>query len=340
MIGSTSWGLTLGARWVGWFAQSTSAPEQTEQVTPPQGVIDLDPGPGWLRAMFEPHLEVAGARIGLDELLVFGAIVVVAYFASRVLQRVVDRWFELRRLGDRGVLQNTNRLIHYVAVTLGVAFGLHTIGINLGALFAAGAVLAVAIGFATQNLTQNFVSGVLLLAERSITEGDILNVEGSMVRVERLGARATVARTRDDEQLIIPNAALVQSTVTNFTLEDDLFRVRAAVGVSYDEDLDHVAEVLERVGLDIPDRSKVRDPIVLILEFAASAIVFELSVWSRDPWTTRATRSEMLLRIWRALRDEGITIAYPQLDLHVKSDASSERGERANQRANRAEGTA
>jgi len=310
-----------------WMSQDTAsaqAPVGADSISaaadtlPHQGLIEIR-APAWLRALFEPHIEVAGARIGMDEVLVFVAIVGIAYFSSRVLQRLIKRWFELRKFDDPGILANTNRLLHYIVLTIGVAFGLHAIGINLGGLFAAGAVVAVAIGFATQNLTQNFVSGVLLLAERSITEGDVLEVEGEMVRVERLGARATVARTRDDEQLIIPNSTLVQSTVTNFTLQDDLFRVRASVGVAYESDLDRVKAVLETVGSEVPGRSKARDPSVLLLEFGSSSVVFELSVWSRNPWNTRFIKSDVLLRIWRALRAEGIVIAFPQLDLHVKS---------------------
>lgn len=291
----------------------------SSDTVPEQGLIELETGPDWLRTLFDPHVEIAGARIGLDEVLVFIAIVGVAYLASRVIQGVLHRWFKLRKIDDPGIVANTSRLLHYVALTIGFALGLHAIGINLGGLFAAGAVLAVGIGFATQNLTQNFVSGVLLLVERSITEGDILEVQGEMVRVERLGARATVARTRDDEQLIIPNSTLVQSTVTNYTLEDDLFRVAAVVGVSYDADLDHVASVLTRVAEAVPRRSQARDPVILLLEFGDSSIVFEVSIWSRNPWTMRALRSDVLFRIWRALREEGIVIAYPQLDLHVKS---------------------
>lgn len=286
---------------------------------PHQGLIEIGGGPGWLRALFDPHVEIAGARIGMDEVFVFVLIVSASYFISRIVQRLVKRWFALRKSDDPGIVANTNRLIHYIALTIGIALGLHAIGINLGGLFAAGAVLAVGIGFATQNLTQNFVSGVLLLAERSITEGDVLEVQGEMVRVERLGARATVARTRDDEQLIIPNATLVQSTVTNYTLQDDLFRVRSQVGVSYDSNLDHVMTVLQKVAEELPGRSQARDPSVLLLAFADSAVVFEISVWSRNPWTMLPLRSDILMRVWRALHEEDIVIAYPQMDLHVKS---------------------
>ena len=185
---------------------------------------------------------VGGTPITVESLVVLAGIVFTSYVISKLVQRTIRRWLKARPSVNRGAANTSLRLLHYLILGLGTAVGLDTIGVALGTLFAAGAVVAVAIGFAMQNITQNFVSGLILLAERSITEEDVLEVEGRMVRVERLGARATVARTRDDEQLIIPNSTLVQSTVTNFTLADDLTRVRAQVGVHYGSDVDRVSD--------------------------------------------------------------------------------------------------
>jgi small-conductance mechanosensitive channel len=187
----------------------------------------------------------------------------------------------------------------------------------LASLFAAGAVVAVAIGFALQNVLQNFVSGVILLTERSITEHDVLEVQGEQVVVERLGARATVARTRDDNQLIIPNSVLVQSSVTNLTLADSVHRIRTRVGVAYGSDMEKVERVLLAAGASIEDRVKEREPLALLLEFGDSSVVWELSIWCNDPWAARVTRSDLNMAIWRHFKAKGITIAFPQLDVHV-----------------------
>ncbi len=177
-----------------------------------------------------------------------------------------------------------------------------------------------AVGFAMQNILQNFVSGVILLAERSITESDVLEVDGRVVRVVRMGTRATVARTRDEEEIIIPNSSLVQSSVTNYTLGDSLYRVRAKVGVAYATDLEHATKVLLEAGASIPNRVLEKDPIVLLLEFGSSSIDFELSIWAVDPWAARVTRSDLNMAIWRHLKEAGITIAFPQLDVHFDGD--------------------
>jgi small-conductance mechanosensitive channel len=201
-----------------------------------------------------------------------------------------------------------------ILVGLGVA--IQTVGINLGALFAAGAVVAVAVGFAMQNILQNFVSGVILLAERSITELDVLDVEGRVVRVVRMGPRATVVRTRDDEEIIVPNSTLVQSSVTNYTLRDSLYRIRTTVGVAYGSDMDRVTEVLRQAGEAMPNRVPDKDPVVLLLDFGNSSVVFEVSIWEQDPWAARVTRSKLNMTIWNKHKEAGITIAFPQLDVH------------------------
>src|SRR4030095_8726722 len=102
-------------------------------------------------------------------------------------------------------------------IVVGLTLALHLAGIKLGAVFAAGAVFAVGLGFAMQNIAQNFVSGVILLVERSIEPGDVIEVNTQVVRVHQMGIRATLVRTLDDEDMIVPNSILVQTTVKNYT---------------------------------------------------------------------------------------------------------------------------
>jgi small-conductance mechanosensitive channel len=175
----------------------------------------------------------------------------------------------------------------------------------------------VALGFAMQNIAQNFVSGVILLVERSIKPGDILRVEGRLVKVMRMGIRATVSRTLDDEEIIIPNSVLVQNSVTNYTLKDRLYRLRALVGVVYWSDMALVRETLERVAKEIPWREKGPEPRILLRQFGDSSVDFEVSVWISDPWRVQLRLSELHEAIWWALKEAGITIAFPQVDVHL-----------------------
>jgi small-conductance mechanosensitive channel len=197
---------------------------------------------------------------------------------------------------------------------------LTTVGLDLSALFTTGAVAAVALAFALQNILQNFVSGIILLAERSITPLDILVVDGEMVRVERMRIRSTIVRTVDEEEIILPNSTLVQSNVKNLTLADQLFRVRTQVGVAYATDLDRAARVLAEAASSVERRHTEREPRVNLLSFGDSSIVFDVSVWIDDPWELPATRTELNFAVWRALKGSGITIAFPQMDVHIVSN--------------------
>jgi small-conductance mechanosensitive channel len=167
-----------------------------------------------------------------------------------------------------------------------------------------------------QTVVQNFVSGVILLVERSIKPGDILEVQGTILKVVRLGIRSTVARTREDEDIILPNSTLVQASVKNLTFRDPSFRIRVGVGVTYGSDMKVVREVLERVARDFEHRHTEPEPVILLRKFGNSSVDWEVSIWIRTPWTEQAVRSALHEAVWFALKERGITIAFPQVDVH------------------------
>ena len=262
--------------------------------------------------------EIGGTQVTIASVVTFGIIVVVTFWVSWLVPRVVTRAMLRAGLQDPGSRAMVRRLINYLMLLIGFAIGLQTVGISLASVFAAGAVVAVGVGFALQNILQNFVSGVILLAERTIKEHDVLEVDGSVVRVEKIGARSTVARTRDDEEVIIPNTILVQSTVKNYTLSDTAYRIRTTVGVAYSSDMREVERVLDEVSRTIPGRLEDQDPRVMLLEFGDSAVIWETSIWVENPFRAPGMRSQLNQAIWWGLKDAGIVIAFPQLDVHVQ----------------------
>lgn len=233
-------------------------------------------------------------------------------FCNAVLKGLSHR-FDIRE----GTLEALLRLMHYTIVLVGFGIGLQTIGINLSALFAAGAVFAIAIGFAMQNVVQNFVSGVLLLLERTIKPGDILEVEGTVVKVIDMRIRTTVVRTWKEEELIMPNSIFSQSTVKNYTLRDNEFRLGVVVGVTYGSDMKKVIDVLEQTARDIPWRLPDPEPRILMQDFGTSSVDFGVYVSIDNPWMQRIYMSDLRKEIWFAFKDANITIAFPQLDVHL-----------------------
>lgn len=265
-------------------------------------------------------VSVGGTPITLVTLLTIGTVIALTFLVSRILQSALRKFLHARGVhheeGGAGVM---GRLVHYTTIVTGFAIALQTGGIQLGALFAAGAVFAVGLGFAMQNIAQNFVSGVILLVERTIKPGDVIEVDGKMVKVMQMGIRATLVRTLDEEDVIVPNATLVTSTVKNYTLRDNLYRARVRVGVAYGSDMGHVRQVLERVGTSFAGADTSNGPRVLLVDFAASSVDWELSVWIRNPWGAQSALSQMREDLWNAFRRERITIAFPQIDVHFDS---------------------
>ena len=271
------------------------------------------------RILNAPVFTLGQTAVTVVTLLVFAVLVVLTIWLSGLAQRGVRRGLLARGNTDEGTAAVIGRLVSYAIIAMGFAMALSTMGVNLGALFAAGAFFALALGFAMQNVAENFVAGLILLTERTIKPGDVLEVEGNIVRVTHMGLRATVARSRDDEDLIIPNSKLVQNTVTNYTLRDPLYRLRTLVGVSYDSDIAVVRDTLYAAARDLGGRDLERDPVVLLKEFADSSVVFEVQLWTRDAWGSRRAQSTLNEAIWYGFKRVGVSIPYPQVDLHVRS---------------------
>ena len=266
---------------------------------------------------------IANTEITPATILVFALMLAVTWYLGVVAREGTIRTLRARRIGDAGTVAAGARLVQYTVATVGLIVSLQALGINLDTLVTAGAVFAVSIGFALQNIAQNFVSGVILLAERSISPGDIVVVEGMTVRVKVLGIRSTIGVTLDDAEVIIPNSYLVQSNVTNLTLSDSSMRIRLLVGVAYESDVEEVQAALREAAVSVSGRMPSREPVVALMAFGASSVDFEVSVWTDDPWKAQALRSELGMAVFKGLGREGITIAFPQLDVHVVSESPS-----------------
>jgi small-conductance mechanosensitive channel len=269
-----------------------------------------------IESLFSASFSIGGSQVTLADLLVVLGILVGTWLLSRGIRRALEGFMRQRDIGDQGTVSITLRILHYSIMVIGLMTALSQVNINLSGLFAAGAVFAVGIGFALKNLSENFVSGIILMFERSIKPGDIVEVDGYVVRVVRLGIRTTLARNRNDEEILVPNSHLVDATVKNFTLHDTLLRIRAQVGVEYSSDMSRVVEALQKAAEAQPWRLRSHDPVVLMKEFGSSSVDFEVSVWTDDPWRAPRLRSQLMQGIWLALADADIAIAFPQLDVH------------------------
>jgi len=266
--------------------------------------------------LVQPLFSLAGTEVTSFSLATFLLILLVTLVVSRMVKRAADRTVGERFTKNKGTRAAISRLIHYVILLIGLSVALQIVGINMSALFAAGALFAVAIGFAMQHVVQNFVSGVILLVERTIKPGDILEVEGMVVKVMEMGIRTTVVRTWRDEELIMPNSVLSQSIVKNYTMHDEHYRIGVTVGVTYGSDMNLVKQVLGDTASAMQWRMPEPPPRIMLIEFGSSSVDFGVYLSVNDPWMQRVYMAELREAIWFAFKDAGITIAFPQLDVH------------------------
>ena len=257
--------------------------------------------------------------IGIEALAAM-AILLAAFCVSRTLQRFIDRRLRQDDHSDEATIRVYKNVTRFIVMTPGLLLALHVFGFNLSTLFTTGGLFAVALAFAMKNLSENLVSGLILRLERSIKPGDVLETDGTMVRVKTIGFRATVARTKDEKDLVIPNAQLVQSRVANYTFKDALCRVETKVGVAYSSDLVKVRQTLESVCDELDWKSSQHKPAVILSGFGDSALTFKVRVWIEDPWDAGRQQASLNEAIWWGLKKAGIVIAFPQLDVHFDQE--------------------
>ncbi len=193
-------------------------------------------------------------------------------------------------------------------------------GIHLGALTVFAGAVGVGVGFGLQNIASNFISGLVILAERPITLGDRVEVAGIAGQVERIRARSTVIRTNDNIMMIVPNTKFIDSPVTNWTYTDRRVRFRIPVGVAYGSDIVKVRDTLLAVGRENPNTLQEPAPGVFLKKFGDNSIDFELVVWSSE-MSARPSRyrSDLNFAIVEKFLEAKIEMPFPQRDLHIRS---------------------
>ncbi len=244
------------------------------------------------------------------------------------LTRWLTLWVVTRLLArskiELGVRLAVGTIIRYVVIVVGMIVILQTAGIDLSALTILTGALGVGVGFGLQNITNNLVSGIILLFERPIKVGDRIEVGGVLGDVVRISPRATIIVTNDNITVIVPNSEFITGRVTNWSYIDRDVRFHIPVGVSNHSDPEEVRRLLLAVAGAHPGVLKQPEPDALFQGFGDSSLNFVLRVWTRDYITTPGIlRSELNFAISRMFKEHGIEIPFPQRDLHIRSGVLS-----------------
>ncbi|MFU8811622.1 MAG: mechanosensitive ion channel family protein [Balneolaceae bacterium] len=263
--------------------------------------------------------ELQDTPVTIMSITIFVIFLTVFGIASGIVRRFLRTRFLTRFDIDSGLRYTLSRIAQYIIVLLGVLISFQFVGIDLTSLAVVFGLLSVGIGFGLQNITANFISGLIIMFERPISVGDRVDVGGVEGDVTEINIRSTKIRTPNDISIIVPNSKFVENNVVNYSHGNPTFRLDIDVGVSYGSDLDTVVKALDEVAKEHDKVLKKPSHQVHLVEFGDSAWEMQLRTWIPDVKNRYMIRNELHQAIVHKFREYGVEIPFPQRDLHVRS---------------------
>jgi len=269
----------------------------------------LTPLTATTRAALNANLGIGSLNISVHSILAFLIAIWASFLVSRFLRFLLEEDVYHHFHLAPGIPYATSTMLHYAILLLGFFIALGALGIDLTKITILAGAFSVGIGFGLQNVINNFVSGLILLFERPIKIGDMIEVSGIAGEVRRIGIRASVIRTADGSEVIVPNGSLISSNVTNWTFSDVLRAIEVSVNVVGGADPQRVFELLKSTAAGHPGVAKEPSPQVYVVNFTAGAITFQLRVWTDQYHEWAQLRSDLSVAVNDALAREKIAIA-------------------------------
>lgn len=247
------------------------------------------------------------ATVGM---IVTAAVVVMTTLAvAWIVKRSTIRYFERHEAGDAVAVATLAKILAVVVFLVGLDIVLHIFGLRLASLFAAGGIFALGVGFAAKETIENYLSGVILRLDKTIRQDDVVEFEGTLLSIERIGLRSTVGRTGDGVEVLVPNSTLASATVNNLTRQDRLVRITTRVGVALDSDRQAVRDALEKAVAGCDWKPEKQESRIILEEFTSHGIVYSVSLWTDDVTRLKPAKSELNEAIWRELDAAAVTLA-------------------------------
>ncbi len=269
-----------------------------------------------------PALTLRIGSFGLSAYTLLSSLIAIAlvFWTTAIIVDTVEhrisRLQSLRAANRALVLKLAQIVIYLIAFLVGLEF----VGIDLTTLTVFSGAVGIGLGFGLQKIASNFISGLILLMEKSIEEGDLIELsDGTFGFVRRASARYTLVETFDSKEILVPNEDLITSRVVNWTFSNASARVEVEVGVSYHSDIDLANELILAAAREHPRCATHPEPACFLRSFGDSSVNFTLHFWVEDVTLGRwPPHSEVMFSIWRKFKEHGIEIPFPQRDLHIK----------------------
>ena len=283
---------------------------------------------GWLMPLIH-FLEGITFSLGQGEVSIFGLFtgiltMFVLVWLALVVTGLLENWLRKVPAVNPSARVLLSKIARIVLISSAFLFAVSSVGIDLTVFAVFGGAIGVGLGFGLQKVVSNFVSGVILLMDRSIKPGDVVEISGTYGRINKLAGRYTSVISRDGREHLIPNEDMVTQTVINWTFSHRMVRRHLPVGISYKSDVDLAIALMIEAAEEVPRILKDPAPRVLIKGFGDSAINLELRMWIRDAKNgVSNVASEVNYKIWQKFNDKGVEFPYPQRDIHIVSEPKS-----------------
>ncbi len=245
--------------------------------------------------------------------LIFSVTKLVLWLISKYLKRRVSHG----KL-DSGKQYAVHQIIVYIAYIIAIILSLDAVGIKITVLLAGSTAILVGLGLGLQDLFKDMVAGFVLLFERAVTSGDIIEIDGIVGQVKEVGFRTTSLLTREDIVLIVPNTKLTNNNIINWSQNKSLTRFAVSIGVAYGSDTAEVEKLLIQATKDNPDIATKPEPKVYFSNFGESSLDFTLYFFSKNLFRIERTKSELRFKIDEVFRENNVRIPFPQRDLWIK----------------------
>ncbi len=255
----------------------------------------------------------------LGGVLLFVFAVWLAFWVAKTVRFVLQDEILPKMSLPRGVGNSVSSLTYYAVIVLGLFVALAAAGFELSQLALVVGALGIGIGLGLQNVVNNFVSGLILMFERPIQPGDVVEIGGVSGKVREIGMRATTLNTFEGADVVVPNGMLLAEKLINWTLSDMDRRIDVNVGVAYGTDPRKVLELLMEVTRSTAGITTLPEPTVLFVGFGASSLDFSIRAWTHNFGDWVKIRSDLTVRVYDALNAAGIEIPFPQQDVHVRT---------------------
>ena len=246
-------------------------------------------------------------------------ILFIGLMAVRRIANTVHNRLLTRVTLDANAMILIERTIRYTLVAIIILFALDIVNIPLTIFTFLGGAVAIALGFGGQALLGNFISGFILIVEKPIKIGDLIEFQGTYGKVIEIGGRCTTLRTSDNLSILVPNSQLIENALTNWTLSDFLVRTNVSVGVAYGSPTKEVAKLIMQAAQEHERIQETPEPIVLFTEFGDNSLGFVVHFWvhMKDFLDRLKVESDVRFRIDELFREHKITISFPQRDVHL-----------------------